>query len=84
MGRYLKLFKDLKKRQTYKVKERRLNKLNSYFSKVIKTKSRNDMKNLCQTTGSARSYYRQFAISRHSFRKNASLGLMPGITKSSW
>ena len=40
--------------------------------------------NRCQICGRARGYLRKFKMCRICFRKNASLGLLPGITKSSW
>lgn len=41
-------------------------------------------KNRCNETGRARSYMRQFGLSRLSFREHASKGEIPGVTKSSW
>ena len=41
-------------------------------------------KNRCRVTGRPRGYMRQFGISRIVFREEASLGNIPGITKSSW
>jgi small subunit ribosomal protein S14 len=38
----------------------------------------------CIETGRARSYMRQFGLSRISFREHASKGEIPGVTKSSW
>lgn len=35
-------------------------------------------------TGRPRGYMRQFGLSRISFRKHASRGEIPGVTKSSW
>jgi small subunit ribosomal protein S14 len=40
--------------------------------------------NRCEETGRARSYMRQFGLSRLSFREHASKGEVPGVTKSSW
>jgi small subunit ribosomal protein S14 len=40
--------------------------------------------NRCVETGRARSYMRQFGLSRIAFRNHASKGEIPGITKSSW
>ena len=40
--------------------------------------------NRCQICGRARGYLRKFKMCRICFRKNASLGLLRGITKSSW
>ena len=41
-------------------------------------------KNRCRITGRPRAYMRQFGVSRIVFREEASLGNIPGITKSSW
>ncbi len=41
-------------------------------------------KNRCRVTGRPRGYMRQFGISRIVFREEASVGNIPGITKSSW
>lgn len=38
----------------------------------------------CQMTGRPRGNLRKFKISRLCFREMASMGLIPGITKSSW
>jgi small subunit ribosomal protein S14 len=38
----------------------------------------------CVETGRARSYMRQFSLSRIKFREHASRGEIPGVTKSSW
>ncbi len=42
------------------------------------------LKNRCQVTGRSRGYMRKFGLSRITFREMASLGLLPGIRKSSW
>ena len=41
-------------------------------------------KNRCLISGRPRAYMRQFGVSRIVFREEASLGNIPGITKSSW
>lgn len=41
-------------------------------------------KNRCRVTGRPRGYMRQFGVSRIVFRQEASLGNIPGVTKSSW
>lgn len=38
----------------------------------------------CKLTGRPRGYMRQFGISRVLFRKMASEGKIPGVTKGSW
>ncbi|MGD1843194.1 MAG: 30S ribosomal protein S14 [Thermonemataceae bacterium] len=40
--------------------------------------------NRCKITGRPRGYMRKFGISRVLFRKWASSGKIPGVTKSSW
>lgn len=40
--------------------------------------------NRCQLSGRPRGYMRKFGISRVVFRELASVGKIPGITKSSW
>jgi small subunit ribosomal protein S14 len=38
----------------------------------------------CKVCGRARGYLRKFDLCRICFRKYASEGLIPGVTKSSW
>ncbi len=38
----------------------------------------------CRTCGRPRGYIRKFQLCRLCFRKNANLGLIPGVTKASW
>jgi len=40
--------------------------------------------NRCQLSGRPRGYMRKFGISRVVFRELASVGKIPGVTKSSW
>lgn len=40
--------------------------------------------NRCQIFGRPRGYLRKFKMCRVCFRKLASEGLLPGVTKSSW
>jgi small subunit ribosomal protein S14 len=40
--------------------------------------------NRCQICGRPRGYMRKFKMCRVCFRKYASEGLIPGVTKSSW
>lgn len=42
------------------------------------------IRNRCAITGRPRGYYRKFDMSRIALRELASLGLLPGVTKSSW
>ena len=42
------------------------------------------LRNRCQLTGRARGFMRKFKLSRLCFREMASMGFIPGVTKSSW
>ncbi len=42
------------------------------------------LRNRCQLTGRSRGFLRKFKLSRLTFRELASMGMIPGVTKSSW
>lgn len=42
------------------------------------------LRNRCLMTGRPRGYLRKFKLSRLTFRELASMGMIPGVTKSSW
>jgi small subunit ribosomal protein S14 len=42
------------------------------------------VRNRCMISGRPRAFYRKFKISRIALRDMASLGLVPGVVKSSW
>ena len=42
------------------------------------------VRNRCEVTGRPRAYYRKLKMSRIALRELGSLGLVPGIVKSSW
>lgn len=42
------------------------------------------IRNRCEVTGRPRAYYRQLRMSRIALRELGSLGLVPGLVKSSW
>jgi len=42
------------------------------------------IRNRCELTGRPRGFYRRFGLSRIGLRDLASVGLLPGVTKSSW
>ena len=46
--------------------------------------SKTRIRNRCQVTGRPRGYYRKMKISRVALRDLASVGLIPGMVKSSW
>lgn len=44
----------------------------------------NRVRNRCEVTGRPRGYYRKMRMSRIALRELGSLGLVPGLVKSSW
>jgi small subunit ribosomal protein S14 len=42
------------------------------------------VRNRCSLTGRSRGYLRKFKVSRLTFREMANMGMIPGVTKSSW
>ncbi|MGB3626412.1 MAG: 30S ribosomal protein S14 [Henriciella sp.] len=44
----------------------------------------NRVRNRCQVTGRPRGYYRKMKMSRIALRELGSLGMVPGLVKSSW
>lgn len=54
------------------------------LDKLPKNASPVRLKNRCSLTGRPRGYMRHFGVSRVKFRKLASSGKIPGVTKSSW
>lgn len=56
----------------------------SLLDKLPKNSSKVRLRNRCALTGRGRGYVRQFGVSRIQFKKLATEGKIPGITKSSW
>lgn len=54
------------------------------LNKMPRDSSPHRLRNRCKLTGRARGYMRKFKLSRLCFREMASMGLIPGVTKSSW
>jgi len=54
------------------------------LNKMPRDSSPTRLRNRCQVTGRARGYLRRFKLSRLTFRELASMGMIPGVTKSSW
>ncbi len=54
------------------------------LAKLPRNSNPNRVRNRCALTGRARGNYRKFGMSRLMFRKLASEGMVPGVTKSSW
>ncbi len=46
--------------------------------------ARNRIRNRCEVTGRPRAYYRKLKMSRVALRELGSLGMIPGLVKSSW
>ncbi len=42
------------------------------------------VRNRCQLTGRSRGNYRKFGLSRIMLRELGNMGMIPGLTKSSW
>ena len=54
------------------------------LSKIPRNASKVRIRNRCSLTGRGRGEYRKLKLSRIAFRELASIGHVPGITKSSW
>jgi small subunit ribosomal protein S14 len=54
------------------------------LSKLPRNSSKVRVRNRCELTGRPRGTYRKFKLSRIAFREMASVGLIPGVVKSSW
>lgn len=84
MSRYIKLYTDNKRRQNFKEKSHRFNRLSLY---LLHTKNHfpiTIIKNYCQVTGASKSIYSNFGISRHILRVRVNFGLINGVIASSW
>jgi small subunit ribosomal protein S14 len=81
--------RELKRQKTvekYAAKRAALKEAGDYLGlqKLPKNASPVRLHNRCKLTGRPRGYMRQFGISRVLFRKMASEGKIPGVTKGSW
>lgn len=54
------------------------------LAEIPRNASRTRIRNRCELTGRPRGYYRKLKMSRIALRELASLGLIPGMVKSSW
>lgn len=100
MARKSNINRDLKRREMYeKYKDRRAQlkqqiksspdpaerqRLHWQLQQLPRNSSPTRLKNRCLVTGRPRAYMRKFGLSRITFREMASLGLLPGVRKSSW
>tara|TARA_Y100000590_G_scaffold451445_1_gene592859 strand:- start:6 stop:311 length:306 start_codon:yes stop_codon:yes gene_type:complete len=83
--------KYLKKRENLKkiIKNRKLpldERFNAQLklSKLPKNSARTRIRNRCEITGRPHGVYRKLRISRIALRELASMGKIPGMSKSSW
>lgn len=54
------------------------------LQKMPRDTSRIRVRNRCEVTGRPRGVYRDFQLSRITFRELAHRGMIPGVTKASW
>ena len=78
-----------RKKLKKKVMDKKVN-LNERFeaalklAKLPKNSAKNRIRNRCEITGRPHGYYRKLRMSRIALRELASMGKIPGMTKSSW
>jgi len=54
------------------------------LSAMPRNTAKTRIRNRCEVTGRPRAYYRKLGMSRIALRELGSLGLVPGLVKSSW
>ena len=54
------------------------------LAELPRNSAANRVRNRCEVTGRPRGYYRKLKMSRVALRELGSLGLVPGMVKSSW
>ncbi len=54
------------------------------LTELPRNSSKTRVRNRCELTGRPRGYYRKLKLSRVALRDLASVGLIPGMVKSSW
>ena len=74
--------KAIAKDESYPAEERFAARLK--LSEIPRNSSRTRIRNRCELSGRPRGYYRKLRISRIALRELSSLGLVPGMVKSSW
>lgn len=89
MAKKSSIARDLKRQKMhdkYAAKRAELKKIGDLegLAKLPRNASPTRLKNRCSETGRPRGYMRTFGLSRVAFRKHASQGEIPGVTKSSW
>ena len=78
--------KRMQMNEKYAAKRAELKKMGDLegLAKLPRNSSPTRRKNRCTETGRPRGFMRTFGLSRVAFRKHASQGEIPGVTKSSW
>ncbi|MES2727476.1 MAG: 30S ribosomal protein S14 [Bacteroidota bacterium] len=71
---------------TYAAKRKALKEAGDYIGlqKLPRNSSPVRLHNRCKLTGRPKGYMSDFGICRNQFRELASMGRIPGVTKSSW
>jgi len=54
------------------------------LAELPRNSAKTRIRNRCEVTGRPRAYYRKLKMSRLALREMSSLGLIPGMVKSSW
>lgn len=54
------------------------------LSELPRNSSKVRFRNRCEISGRPRAFYRKFKMSRIALRDFGSMGMIPGLTKSSW
>jgi len=54
------------------------------LAELPRNSSKTRIRNRCEVTGRPRGYYRKLRMCRNQLRELASMGLIPGMVKSSW
>lgn len=57
---------------------------NMKLAQLPRNSSKTRVRNRCEVTGRPRGYYRKLRMCRNQLRELSSLGLIPGMVKSSW
>jgi small subunit ribosomal protein S14 len=81
---------EAKRKKLKKIIMNKKNNLNERFeaalklAKLPKNSAKIRIRNRCEITGRPHGYYRKLKMSRIALRELASMGKIPGMTKSSW
>ncbi len=54
------------------------------LAQLPRNSAKSRVRNRCEVTGRPRGYYRKLKMSRIALRELSSLGMVPGMVKSSW